>query len=405
MKKIFALLILANAAPAFAQGQDLQTDLYGNCGNLVNVSIYGRDNREEYCAKDVMIRDLADSVAGFFTDGSSVTLSRLPYVYERTTLGASQGLAAGQRFSDQPAAAFCTGFLVGPDLIATAGHCVKDHPAWDTSAPADHAAACQQNLRQGAFCENTRVIFGFRKELGGQLRRSAPPEDVYKCVRVISHSLSGGPDYALIKLDRPVRGRRPLAVNRSNAGLGQRTPLFVIGHPSGLPLKIAADAVVISSGVDVYVHRNGMSRKWSDNGYSFVTNLDTFHGNSGSPVFNLNTLLVEGILVKGDNDYVPAPDGSGNQDAVYPQETGGSEMGKGVGEVCTKISVPAANIPVTDRERTMLELNRRSGNRLYPVMMEMLERRLMEQRQSQPQIMPIPNYVPPAQQKPDVQWI
>jgi hypothetical protein len=403
MKKIFALLILANAAPAFSQGQDLQTDMYGNCGNLVNVSIYGKDNREEYCAKDVMIRDLADSVAGFFTDGSSVTLNRLPYVYSRTTLGQSQGLAAGQRFSDQPAAAFCTGFLVGPDLMATAGHCVKDHPVWDTEAPKDHKADCQQNLRQGDFCENIRVIFGFRKEVGGQLLRSARPENVYKCVAVLSHSLKGGPDYTLIRLDRKVAGRKPLAINRANAGLGQRTPLFVIGHPSGLPLKIAADAVVISSGVDVYVHRNGAGRLWSDNNYSFLTNLDTFHGNSGSPVFNMNTLLVEGILVKGDNDYVPGAEG--NEDAVYPQETGGAEMGKGVGEVCTKISVPAAGIPVTDRERSMLELNRKSGNRLYPVMMEMLERRLMEQRQSQPQIMPIPNYVPPAQQQPDVQWI
>ena len=46
------------------------------------------------------------------------------------------------------------------------------------------------------------------------------------------------------------------------------TPLVVIGHPSGLPTKIADGAWV----------RNNESE------YYFVTNLDTFGGNSGSAV-------------------------------------------------------------------------------------------------------------------------
>jgi len=35
-----------------------------------------------------------------------------------------------------------------------------------------------------------------------------------------------------------------------------------------------------------------------------VANLDTFGGNSGSAVFNAETGEVEGILVRGENDYV-----------------------------------------------------------------------------------------------------
>ena len=36
----------------------------------------------------------------------------------------------------------------------------------------------------------------------------------------------------------------------------------------------------------------------------FVANLDTYGGNSGSAVFNTDTGLVEGILVRGENDFV-----------------------------------------------------------------------------------------------------
>ena len=36
----------------------------------------------------------------------------------------------------------------------------------------------------------------------------------------------------------------------------------------------------------------------------FVANLDTYAGNSGSPVFNTDTGLIEGILVRGEQDFV-----------------------------------------------------------------------------------------------------
>lgn len=400
---LFALLLLA-ASGAAAQGSDPETDLRGNCGNFVKVTTYGDDNREEFCSQNLLIRDLAESVAGLFTDGSSVTLTGLPYAFSGDTLGRSQRLADGQRFAGQTAAAFCTGFLVGQDLLVTAGHCVKDHHPAEIKPPADHAGPCQENphhpenrrLDQGDYCENIRVAFGFRKELGGHIPKTAPPEDVYKCAAVISHSLGSGPDYALIRLDRPVTGRGPLAINRTNAGLSKDVPLFVIGHPSGIPLKIAGDAAVISSGTDVYVTDGFSTRKWSDNAYSFMANLDTFHGNSGSPVFNLNTMLVEGILVKGDSDFEPHPEQPGKRRiTAFPQAAGNPEKGKGVGEVCTKISMPAAKIPVTGRERTILELNRESGNRLYPAMLKRLIRRVLKQRRSQPQIVPIPNHIVP----------
>ncbi len=36
----------------------------------------------------------------------------------------------------------------------------------------------------------------------------------------------------------------------------------------------------------------------------FVANLDTYGGNSGSPVVDARTYVVEGILVRGEDDFV-----------------------------------------------------------------------------------------------------
>jgi hypothetical protein len=155
---------------------------------------------------------------------------------------------------------------------------------------------------------------------------------------------------------------------------------------------------------DVYVNDNwGMSRKWADKGYAFLTNLDTFYGNSGSPVFNLNTLLVEGILVSGDSDYKPHPNYPGQtRVTTYPQQPV-SDMGKGVGEVCTKISVPEARIPATAREADMLNMNAKAKGKLYPAMLKSLIKRASK---TQPTgIIPIPNNIHPAKPEPSVQWI
>jgi hypothetical protein len=40
------------------------------------------------------------------------------------------------------------------------------------------------------------------------------------------------------------------------------------------------------------------------NNVYFRANLDTYGGNSGSAVFDANTGVVEGILVRGENDFV-----------------------------------------------------------------------------------------------------
>jgi hypothetical protein len=80
-----------------------------------------------------------------------------------------------------------------------------------------------------------------------------------------------------------------LILNKIKGGkIDDRTPIVVIGHPSGLPTKIAGGAKVRDNSNDIF----------------FSANLDTFGGNSGSAVFNEKSGEVVGILVRGENDYV-----------------------------------------------------------------------------------------------------
>jgi V8-like Glu-specific endopeptidase len=166
----------------------------------------------------------------------------------------------------QPIACFCSGFLVAPDVVATAGHCVK--------SDADLA--------------KVRFVFDFRMVDGDTARTRFGADDVYAGKTLIGRQMaSDGSDWALVRLDRAVVGRSPVKV-RNTGKVKNTQALFVIGNPGGLPQKSAPGAKV----------RDNTPAPF------FVANLDTYGGNSGSPVFNAGSVTVDGILVRGENDFV-----------------------------------------------------------------------------------------------------
>src|SRR5690606_32537433 len=125
---------------------------------------------------------------------------------------------------------------------------------------------------------------------------TVPDSHVYRGVEILGSALESGSgdDYTVIRLERivTVPDAVPLEIRRSgNAAPG--TPGGMIGHPAGLPKKVAfgEETRVISSDQDKY----------------FVANVDAFGGNSGSPVFNQVTGLVEGVLVRGEPDFWVLP--------------------------------------------------------------------------------------------------
>jgi V8-like Glu-specific endopeptidase len=168
-------------------------------------------------------------------------------------------------------AAMCSGFLVSENVLVTAGHCIKND----------------------ADCASYKWVFDYKMDHDKQDSMTVPSSSVYGCSKIISRTLDqfSKDDYAVIQLDRKVTDRRPLHFRRSG-GINVGDSVVVIGHPSGLPTKIADGANVRSR-----------------NTKFFVANLDTYGGNSGSAVFNQKTGDVEGILVRGENDYVQSARG------------------------------------------------------------------------------------------------
>jgi len=176
-------------------------------------------------------------------------------------------MCANEKFVDQRLNADCTGFLIGEDIVATAGHCMKDK--FD--------------------CEHFSWVFDYKlKGPDDKKYHKVYPENVFTCKKILTSAYARGKDldFAIVQLDRKVEGRTPLEL-RTEGRVKDGTNLAIIGHPSGLPLKFADGAEVIKN----------TSKDF------FSANLDSFQNNSGSPVFNQDTGVVEGILIRGDMDY------------------------------------------------------------------------------------------------------
>lgn len=198
-----------------------------------------------------------------------------------------EGLCKGERFAGETSISMsCSGFLVGPDLLATAGHCV-----YAVNTPT-------RTIRNepGLACEAFKWVFDYQYDAQGKVNTDRVPESkIFGCKRIVfatQTSRSPFPDYALIQLDRPVPGRAPFKIGTGTPRLGDE--LHMIGNPYGTPKKVTTGGRVVL---------NNLKRE------TFITTLDAFEGNSGSAVFNRSKELV-GILVGGTpswNSYERSP--------------------------------------------------------------------------------------------------
>jgi V8-like Glu-specific endopeptidase len=174
-------------------------------------------------------------------------------------------LCKKEKFEHQRSAAECTGFLVGNSLVMTAHHCVAKYRD---------------------FLDDVRFVFGFHV-LQGKERVEFADEEVFKPKAIVARDVYL--DYAIIELERPVKHYQQLPRRKVATKICDKDAVYAIGCPSGLPVKIARGANVLTN----------------DRQEFFYTTLDTFVYNSGSPVFNAETDELEGIVVAGvAGDYV-----------------------------------------------------------------------------------------------------
>ncbi len=226
--------------------------------------IRGKDLRMDYYRiPDERVRKNAHCVAAIcreedLSDGGNGS-KRL----EVGNYGEIFNLCECEPFREQPVAAgrLCSGFLVKPDVIVTAGHC-----------------ADERNLK------TLRFLFGYKMTGGDDPGTQIPDENIYKGVGIIWREFDrgvDGADWALVKLDRPVQEQFVPVLSRRDIRWHQH--VYIMGHPMGLPLKFAYGA---------WVYHIGSAH--------FDADLSVYCGNSGSPVFCSKMHEVIGVVVNGD---------------------------------------------------------------------------------------------------------
>lgn len=197
------------------------------------------------------------------------------------------------RFRDQRTLGFCTVFLINNDTVATAAHCLKDVVS----------------------CEQTKLYMTFKYDYLHQDRAidtqdglALRTDDVYQCrnilIRQYPSEVGSTYDFAVIRLDRPVRSIKPLAVAQQNAVASDE--LFSITHPEGLPKKVAFGGKFLS-----------VASYESSNPLSFFNSVAGAPGSSGGPVFNRKTLKVEGIYLSSEDQFQFNEKQNCMEEAVY----------------------------------------------------------------------------------------
>ena len=235
--------------------------------------VYGEDDRV----------DLFQAEEPFVTLGRELAIALMApealwpvaeggYAVEAPSLGALQSLCAGERFADQTAAASCSGVLVAPGVVATAGHCL--------GVEAEGQPDCRNNL----YVRGYAVL-----ELAAPV--TVAEEEVYGCGEVLALARSAADsachvDLALVGLERTPPVEEPPVLR--DVPVEADEPVTVIGYPAGLPVKVDSGARVVDP-------RSGR-------GDSFTLSSDTFAVSSGAGVFDRAGALV-GVFARGRPDY------------------------------------------------------------------------------------------------------
>lgn len=170
--------------------------------------------------------------------------------------GETFNLHENEHFIEQPIAAgrMGTGILVGRDVILTAAHLINEN-----------------NITE------LRFIFDFMMPNPDTPVTEVPDAKIYSGIEILHRIHNPDADWALVKLNREVADREVAVMSRKEIFDGQ--PVYITGHPCGLPLKLEQGAKV-----------GGITDSY------FKSDLNIYGGSGGSPVFCAETHELIGIV-------------------------------------------------------------------------------------------------------------
>lgn len=238
-------------------------------GHMAQAAIFGPDDRSTITPKSPAYLLARSTAVAVLSSNISMNPKGL---LDLQTDSLSDQFCRDEKFASDPSLSYaCTGFLVAPDILVTAGHCMVN--------------VGQSRKQTASYCEAFSWLFDYQVQENGQVQLTdIAPDQLYACQQILYAIREETPpfrDFAVVQLKRPVTDRAYFATSR--APLAENENLTMIGYPLGMPAKFSSEGRVIL---------NSTERQ------SFVTNLDALDGNSGSPVFNSRNEVV-GILVGG----------------------------------------------------------------------------------------------------------
>ena len=192
-------------------------------------------------------------------------------------------LGAQEPFRYQRILGYGTAFLISPRYAFTAAHCFLDE---------------ETNQLDHERIKKTRLVFDFKMLNSNEDNKEFPKKDVYK-IRLVDYHYARPAtdgrwaDWALIELKREVEGDRPpLKTDFSDRLLAIHTPVYMLGHSNGNPMRYIGEAKTTKK----------VKSKEKNLDY-FECSLSGYKGNSGSPVFEKNSGCVIGIYCTGNLDF------------------------------------------------------------------------------------------------------
>jgi hypothetical protein len=236
-------------------------------------AIYEEDNRKDlYEIADPQVKKVAAAMAYQIekVELTGWTFERNWKLVMETMV--QRGVCAEERFSGQLSLRNnCTAILVSPKHLLSAGNCINEH-----------------------FCTNDLYYWMFDNDLktdGPQIETNSR-KNFYRCKKVVKRAFdrNSGVSYILFELEKEVKNIEPVKFRRSGR-MGVNEEVIVLGHPQGLPLKIADHAQALDQ-----------------NETHFILNSDISGSTRGAAIINAKNYELEGIMVYGTANYESSGD-------------------------------------------------------------------------------------------------
>jgi len=250
--------------------------------------IYGADSRQEEYQVDQFTAPMGRG-SGAFISRQFVNSGFYPIVGKQFNLCPN-----ADPFENQTSLAECSGFLIGPDLVATAGSCVLDQ------------------VSQNSLCSNLAFVLNYVNYGPLSYYDVFAAGEVANCKRVINGSTplyrsavvnittgaSGPveinkPNWAIVQIDKSFPGAYYDRF-RSFKHLHLNERVITIGHPLGAPRKYDTTG-------RIWAIDGGLTGR----GMKLFTSSDSFKGSEGGPVLDTDGRVI-GIQSGTVNpDFIP----------------------------------------------------------------------------------------------------